>query len=159
MDNNDNDNNDNINDDIFNEAISHCRWKNILKNTVLNKINISEYKNKQFDDILIDIYNMCKNINGIGKLTIYDITSCICRYHKININKVYIIGSGPKRAIKLLNLKTKIDKIDNITLDYIEIDDVKNAFEKNNLKLDDHIKNTNDGDIIESYICNWQKMI
>lgn len=80
---------------IFQEAINHCRWKNVLCN-VLKKINISNYKNKNFEEIIVDIYNICDNVEGVGMLAVYDITAGICRYHKINIDKVYIIGSGPR---------------------------------------------------------------
>ena len=57
-------------------------------------------------------------------LTIYDITSAICRYNKINIEKIYIIGKGPKRAIRLLGVKAKSQKIENIKLNYVEIPEI-----------------------------------
>lgn len=138
-------------EEIFSEAISHCRWKTILKNTLKN-INIEKYKDKNFDEIYIDIYNICKEINGLGKLVIYDISAAICRYYNINIEKVYIIGSGPKKAIKLLNLKTKL--CNKLKIKYVNIEDVINEFYKRNIILND--KN---GDILESYLCNWQKNI
>ena len=75
---------------IFQEAISHCRWKKVLHN-ILKDINISVYKNKTFEEIITEVYNICKNIDGIGMLAIYDITSAICRHNKVNIDKVYII--------------------------------------------------------------------
>ena len=92
-------------------------------------------------------------------LTIYDITSAICRYYTINIDKVYIIGNGPKRALKKLNIIiTKTHKInDKIRLNFIELIDVINAFDINNYELDENIRNTKNGDIMETYMCNWQK--
>jgi len=100
---------------IFQEAIDHCRWKKAL-HSILIKINIVNYENKTFEEILFEIYNICNNVKGVGILTIYDITSAICRYYKINIDKVYIIGNGPKRAVKLLHIKIKKHKInDKIT--------------------------------------------
>lgn len=142
---------------LFHEAICHCRWKKILYKT-LQQINISDYKNKTFDEIITDINNICDNINGIGMLTQYDISSAICRYYKVTINKVYIIGNGPKRAIKLLNLKTKIHNINNkIKLHYVDINQLMEAFEINGLCLDENIRNIVDGDLLETYICNWQK--
>lgn len=144
---------------IFQEAISHCRWKKVLNN-ILKQINIVNYKNKTFEEIIYDIYNICDNVKGVGMLTIYDITSAICRYYKININKVYIIGNGPKRAIKILNIKTKKHKInDKIKLNFVDIVDIINAFNINNYSLDKNIINTKNGDIFETYICNWQKTI
>jgi hypothetical protein len=142
---------------IFQEAIDHCRWKKVL-NLVLEKINISDYENKTFEEIIFEIYNICDNVNGIGMLTIYDITSAICRYYTINIDKVYIIGNGPKRAVKLLDIKTKTHKInDKIKINFVDIIDVINAFDKNYYELHENIKNNKNGDILETYICNWQK--
>ena len=97
---------------IFQEAIDHCRWKSVLRNQVLTRTELQErnldcFIGKSFDEILLYVYNICDQIEGIGMLTIYDITSAICRYNKINIEKVYIIGKGPKRAIRLLDIKVK----------------------------------------------------
>ncbi len=109
---------------------------------------------------MFKVYNICNNVKGVGMLTIYDITSAICRYYKINIDKVYIIGNGPKRAVKILRIKTKNHKInDKTNLKYIDIIDVINAFDINNYELDENIRNTKNGDILETYICNWQKTI
>lgn len=142
---------------IFQEAIDHCRWKKALHN-ILKKINIVNYENKTFEEIMFEIYDICDNIKGVGMLTIYDITSAICRYHKIIIDKVYIIGNGPKRAVKLLNIKIKKHKInDKINLNFVDIIDVINAFYINNYVLDENIRNSKNGDIFETYICNWQK--
>lgn len=144
---------------VFQEAINHCRWKKVL-NSVLEKINISDYNDKTFDEIIIEIYDICSSVRGIGMLTVYDITSAICRFYKINIDKVYVIGNGPKRAVKLLNIKTKINKISNkIKINYVDISDIINAFAVNSYKLDENIKGQQNGDIFETYICNWQKTI
>ena len=115
-------------------------------------------KNKTFEEILLEIYNISSNIKGVGMLSVYDITAAICRYYKINIDKVYIIGKGPKRAIKLLNIKLKKNKISNkINLNFVNIIDIINAFDNNNYELNEYFRNTNNGDILETYICNWQK--
>ena len=107
---------------------------------------------------MFEIYDICENIKGLGILTIYDITSAICRYYKIIIDKVYIIGNGPKRAVKLLNIKIKKHKINNkMNLHFVEIIDVINAFNINNYVLDENIRNSKNGDMFETYICNWQK--
>ena len=142
---------------IFQEAISHCRWKKVLHN-ILKDINISVYKNKTFEEIITEVYNICKNIDGIGMLAIYDITSAICRHYKVNIDKVYIIGKGPKRAIILLNVKTKVHKInEDIKIKYANITDIITAFDSNGFVLSEQVRNSQNGDILESYICNWQK--
>ena len=133
---------------MFQEAIGHCRWKTVLRNNVLNKIIISSYENKTFEEIIVEIYSICVNVKGVGLLAVYDITAALCRHYEININKVYIIGNGPKRAVKLLNIKTGVHKINNqIKVKYADISDV-------NTKLN---KNITNGDTLESYLCNWQK--
>jgi hypothetical protein len=130
---------------IFQEAIDHCRWKKAL-HSILKQINIVNYKNKTFEEIIFEIYNICDNVKGVGMLTIYDITSAICRYYKINIDKV------------LLNIKIKKHKInDIINLNFVDIMDVINAFDINNYELNENIRNSKNGDILETYICNWQK--
>lgn len=142
---------------IFQEAIDHCRWKKAL-HSILTKINIDNYINKTFEEIIFEIYNICDNVKGVGMLTIYDITSAICTYYKINIDKVYIIGNGPKRAVNSLNMKIKKHKInDKIILNFVDIIDVINAFDVNNYILNENIRNSKNGDILETYICNWQK--
>ena len=133
---------------MFQEAIGHCRWKTVLRNNVLNKIIISSYENKTFEEIIVEIYSICVNVKGVGLLAVYDITAALCRHYEININKVYIIGNGPKHAVKLLNIKTGVHKINNqIKIKYADISDV-------NTKLN---KNITNGDTLESYLCNWQK--
>ena len=47
----------------------------------------------------------------------------------------------------------------NIKLKYVEISDIIKGFNSNEFYLDDAIKNEKNGDIFESYICNWQKKI
>jgi hypothetical protein len=147
---------------IFQEAIDHCRWKKVLRNNVHAKTefqehNLEQFTSKSFNEILLFVYNICDKIEGIGMLTIYDITSAICRYNKINIEKIYIIGNGSKRAIRLLDVKAKSQKIENITLKYVEIPEILKAFQEKKYEINLQIKNSNNGDDFESYICNWQK--
>uniref|UniRef100_A0A6C0KG43 Uncharacterized protein n=1 Tax=viral metagenome TaxID=1070528 RepID=A0A6C0KG43_9ZZZZ len=147
---------------IFQETIDHCRWKGVLRNEVLTKTELQEhnlhhFSCNSFDNILLKVYNICNKVEGIGILTIYDITSAICRYNKINIDKIYIIGKGPKRAIRLLDVKVKLQKIQNITLKYVEIPEILKAFHEKNYEINLQLKNSNNGDDFESYLCNWQK--
>jgi len=148
--------------DICDEAIAHCRWKSILKNVLENSImNLDDYLNKSFEEIFESVYNTCKEVKGIGLLTVYDIVAAICRYYRINIEFVYIIGGGPVRAVKLLNLKTKTKtkRIGQISLKYVTREDVINSFQTNNYEINEYVKSSINGDDFESYICNWQKNI
>ena len=143
--------------EMYEEAINHCRWKKALHG-ILKDINIIDYNNKTFEEIITEIHNICNNTEGIGMLATYDITSAICRHYKVNIDKVYIIGKGPKRAIKLLNIKTKVHKInEDIKIRYANITDIITAFDSNGFVLSEQVRNSQNGDILESYICNWQK--
>jgi hypothetical protein len=36
--------------------------------------------------------------------------------------------------------------------------DVINAFDINNYELNENIRNSKNGDMLETYICNWQKI-
>ena len=90
-------------------------------------------------------------------MCVYDITAAICRLNNIIITKIYIIGNGPKKAINLLNIKYKLQKINNsVALKYIEINDIINVFKLHNINT--NIDNKNDGDKFESFLCNWQKI-
>ena len=147
---------------IFQEAIDHCRWKSVLINKVLTNTELQEhnlhlFSSKTFDEIIVCVYNICDNIQGIGMLTIYDITSAICRYNKINIDKIYIIGKGPIHAIRLLDVRAKTRKIQNLSLKYVEIYQILQAFREKNYEINLQIIHSNNGDDFESYICNWQK--
>lgn len=147
---------------IFQEAVDHCRWKSVLCNNVftqneLQEHNLHYFESKRFDEILLFVYNICHKIKGVGMLTIYDITSAICRFNKIIIDKIYIIGKGPKRAISLLNIKAKTQKIESVILKYVEIPEILKAFNEKNYEMNSEIRNSNNGDDFETYICNWQK--
>ena len=147
---------------IFQEADDHCRWKSVLRSNVLTQQefqerNLHKFTGKSFDEILLYVYDICHKVKGIGMLTIYDIASAICRYNKINIDKIYIIGNGPKRAICLLDVKAKTQKLGKVSLKYVEIPEILKAFNKKNYEIDLQIKNSINGDEFETYICNWQK--
>jgi hypothetical protein len=154
--------------ELFHEAIAHCRWKTVCRNFI-NNLDISQYANHTFEEIFAAIFTQVANINGVGLLTIYDITAAICRHYNINIERVYIIGGGPRRAIRILNIRAKRQKINGeITLKYVDIEDVIAAFDKNSINhgfnhglyvLDETMRNNRDGNLMESYLCNWQKKI
>lgn len=146
--------------EMFEEAIDHSRWKTVMLNTIETRIEYRNYKNRTFESILTDVSSICESIKGIGPLGKYDITAGICRKYNINIERVYIIGGGPIRAIKLLKLTTKSHRInDKVKLQYVSIGDIVNAFDRCGFYLDETIKTTTDGDKVESFICNWQKNI
>jgi hypothetical protein len=144
--------------ELYGDAISHCRWKSSLM-TVLTSIKIEEYKNQTFETIFESIGVICDDVKGVGLLTMYDIVSAICFNHNIAIDRVYITGGGPKRAIRLLNMKARVHKIGKYRLNYVSPNDVIDAFAKCGYKLDNNMKTEINGDVFETYICEWQKNI
>ena len=145
---------------FFREAISFSRNRGLLREKLTQNINIDDYANKTFEQIISEISVSFYVYKKIGALACYDITSAICRYHNINIEKVYIIGGGPARAIKLLNIEKKKHIINNeIKLKYVDINDIINAFDNNGYDFDESIRTNTSGDILESYLCIWQKTI
>lgn len=148
---------------LFEEAISHCRWTTAL-NTVLDTVKVRLYddyfKDKTFEEILVSIYTLCNPVFGLGMLSVYDISAAVCRFYNMSIDKVYIIGGGPKRAIKLLGIKPKTHVInDDIKLRYVDVSDLLISLSNYGVVLDREIIKTTNGDLFESYICNWQKNI
>ena len=146
------------NDYVFQEAINHTRHETKLR-PLLEDIKIEHYENKSFEEIICMIYDICKNINQIGPLMVYDISSALCRHYGIIIDKVYIIGSGPTKAIKLLNIKPKLHKINkNMKVHhYVTIDELIMAFDNSIYELNETMRNNRNGDDWETFICNWQK--
>ena len=143
--------------EIFKEAIGHqrnkCKLYELLYNCEELQIdNLHKYSG-QFEDIYKLIHIIIDKIDGLGKLCIYDLTAAICRFHNINIDKIYLNGNGPQNAIKKLKIKPKKHTFYGITIDYVEIEDVIRAFDK----FDENIKNSKNGDIWVSYLCKWQK--
>ena len=141
--------------------MDHCRWKRqldtVLLRPELHDNILQDYSGRSFEEILLTVYNICEKVKGVGLLTIYDIVAAICRYNNINIERVYIIGRGPVRAARLLNIKPKTQKIQKVSLKYIEISEIIEAFDKQKYEIDTQIKQSNRGDEFETYICNWQK--
>ncbi len=145
---------------MFQEAYSHCRWKSVLRQ-VLESLDVSQYRGQTFDQIFLCIYEICKDVKGVGMLSMYDITSAICRKYNTPIDKVYIIGGGPKRACRILNITVKTRRIGAASLSYVEPTDVIAAFaakeyNEDSLNCAEHYI---DGDYMETYICKWQKHI
>lgn len=124
---------------------------------MIDEINIESYQGKTFEDILSSITKHAEKFPGIGRLSIYDISSGISRWNAIPVHRVYIIGDGPKRAAKLLNLSLKRFRSGSRVFDYAEQKDVLEALDKKNVVM--NIPKPMDGDALESFLCNWQKRV
>jgi hypothetical protein len=130
---------------LFWEARCHCRHKTIL-DLFLKDIDVNAFKNKSFAQVFLEIHALKRPKGSIGTLTLYDIASDIVRHNGGCIDKVYIIGSGPKRAIKLLDIKKQRDN--STGLYFVTCEDVVSKC---------NLEPTSDGDLLETYICQWQK--
>ena len=132
---------------LFWEARCHCRHKTILE-AFLNNLDLNNFKNKSFEQIFLELKNIPRRKGSIGNLTLYDIASDIVRHNGGQIHKVYIIGSGPKRAIKILGINKRLDPVTR--LHFVSCEDVVRACK---------LEPTTDGDLLETYICQWQKSV
>ena len=136
---------------IFHEAISHSRKGTELKELLAREFkDLRPYSGLYFYDIFQRVSTLCT----LGPLHVYDITAAICRCHRVHIDKIYIVGNGPKIAAGLLHLKTKADVKDK-RLRYIEMSDTIRALTKHNIPV---LHSTN-GDDFESYLCKWQSTL
>ncbi len=134
---------------IFWEAIAHCRWKTVLRNSLPSiHEKIEEFSTfETFEDVFKNIKITLQPVNGIGPLSYYDISSAICKYHNIEIKKIYLFGGGPKRAIRLLNIPKSFDDI--LKVYCCERVDVLKVHGTENMTSDD----------LETSLCLWQKTI
>ena len=157
----------NINSIDWNETLRHSRHKKNV-NIFINKYNPNyvkeKYSNKTFEEIYTKIYKRSNKYKGVGKLSVYDITSAICKFVKTPIKQIILAGPGPIRAIKKLDLenKTKYTSIrlnDGTYLKCISIKYVENALKETNYKIEkptDSVSLLFIGDHFESEICKWQ---
>ena len=123
---------------------------------MIHEINLVSYQGKTFEEVLSSITKHSQKFSGIGPLSIYDISSGISRWNAIPINRVYIVGDGPKNAAKLLNLRLKRLQIDSRVFHYAEQKDVIEALQKRNVEIS---ADKMDGDSLETFLCKWQKSV
>ena len=140
----------------FAEALSHCRHASKMF-TFLLTIQMGDFANKTTEQIFNDISRRVGEVSGLGRLAAYDITAAICREYSVPIEKVYLIGKGPVRASSLLGMNMKKDT--SLNSNYVDIQDVIQAFDRKGYKLEDEFRTTQDGDKVESYLCVWQSSI
>ena len=122
---------------FFREAIHHVRWKNTLiphLEKIFNDLNIFS-SCKTFEEVFKLVEKVFKPVYGIGKLATYDTSAAICRHFDIPIKKVYIIGNGPKEAIKQLNIRCFHDR--QLHVYYCERNDVLSVFGDQTMSNDD----------------------
>lgn len=142
----------------YKEGYDHCRWKTAFKKFVKN-IKERDYIDFAFKDLFISLLKKSKKFYGVGLLSVYDVSADISRRLNIKIGKVFIIGDGPKRAVKLLNIKLRKIHYGKILLRYTTKKDIITAFKKSRYNIDKNMLKNRDCDDFESYLCNWQKNI
>lgn len=107
---------------IFANAFKHCRSKTTLRNTLRDHIDVNSYAGKSFEDVFIDIDRICRDVDGLGILTIYDITMGILKYHGVVLDVTFLVGSGDIQGAKQSGLDNLIKtvKVGRHKLKYIE---------------------------------------
>ena len=145
----------------FSSAIAHSRRKTMLKELVKD-IDFAAFTQTTFGEVYAEVDTRYGSTEGIGRLTVYDIAVAVCRNNGVPIQKVYLLGNGPRRAAKKLYLTpyhTKYETVKNgKRLPYIEVDEAIDALQVHGCKVD--IGNESPhfvGDAVESFLCNWQK--
>jgi hypothetical protein len=134
-------------DELFQEALHHTRRPTLMREFILRELNVESFKGQPFEEVFYEIWE--KRPKGISKLGVYDIASKIYKYNGGNIPIIYLVGNGPIEAIQRLNLSDKVkkQKINDVTLDYIEIKDVVEFLGEK------YTGSLTDGDEIESFLC------
>jgi hypothetical protein len=98
---------------------------------------------------------------GVGFLGCYDIAAGIMRHVKQErIERVYLVGKGPQRAIRKLQLNhwVEYERLnDSIKLPFIQLSIVARQLWRNRVSIPKSIILFRDGDAMESFLCNWSK--
>lgn len=81
-------------DIVFKKAFDHYNY--ILKDAIQRY----SYNDYSFESIFVYVNSVFKNIKGLGILAIIDVTKCICNEFSINVDRIYLVGSGPKTSLK-----------------------------------------------------------
>ena len=138
----------------FAEAFSHKRrWGKELT-TFLESLRDMSFKGMGFPELYATLYSI--RPVGIGRLLIYDIATQICRENGISEERVYLFGNGPRRAAAILHLPTNSIIVKGCTLPYTTIPHILAAFDSIGHVVPAALRNSNNGDHFESYICIWQ---
>lgn len=107
---------------IYKIAFDHCRSTSVLDSTINSSIDKDNYLGKTFEEIFVDIDDICRDVKDLGILAIYDITISILKYHGVKLDVTYLVGSGDKIGAEKAGLTnfTKTKKIGRHKLPYIE---------------------------------------
>ena len=75
-----------------------------------------------------------------------------------DFEKKCITKKTKKSDIQTMFEMLKNHKInDDIKIKYVDINEIISAFDKESVALDENIRNNKNGDIFETFLCNWQK--
>ena len=124
-------------DVFFREAIHHVRWKKVIR-PHLEKLfeNLNDFSRcASFHEIFLKVAKVFGPVKGIGKLATYDTAAAISRHFGVAYDRVYIIGSGPRRAVEQLGVPVHRDR--DIRADYCRVEDVRRVFGEPWMTADD----------------------
>lgn len=144
---------------MFRQAISHCRHKTTLKG-VLAKVNLKEFSScSTFEDVFTKVEQICAPVYGIGTLSMYDISTDIARMYGLQPSLIYCIGSGPRQALKILNIHPSTKMLGSLSVQATTINDIQEAFKKKEWSIPESVQNSTNPDDWETFLCCWQKQI
>ncbi len=149
----------NIKSIIFREAYAHSRNHTLLRN-VLNNLSLTDFKGKTFEEIVLLVNLRLYSVKGIGKLTRYDIIASIAKLFKVSVNHIYIVGNGPRAAIRHLKLtdKLKRETFGRYAFQYIEKEDLIDRMREKGYKTEaERFESIENLDTIESELCVFSR--
>jgi hypothetical protein len=143
---------------FFRECILHSRHNKAIKELLKE---IFEKRNT-FKNIntFEEMYLLCKKLYGsikrVGPLCIYDITTQLCKYNNIIIDKIYLASNTTGPYVFAMKHKMKLHRCSKLLLYYINCQDVIDIYgidyiEKFTGKLNIFI-----GDQLETFCCYIQ---
>ena len=142
---------------MFQQAISHCRHKATLKQT-LRTMNIYSFSTcSTFEDVFAKVETICAPVFGIGTLSMYDISTDIAHVYNIQPSVIYCIGDGPRAALQHLDIQPHSKKLGTRWVHYTTISSVQSAFQEKGWSIPEAIQSSTNPDDWESFLCNWQK--
>ena len=147
--------------DFFRECLFHGRHRNEIQST-LNYIfqHKDDFLDTSFEKVYkkVNTYILKNKVPRTNTLLFkYDVTTQLCKFFNIPINKTYLCGKGPLKFIKDHNLSNKI-KCDENGLQYIDTDELIKIINVNT--INDTIGNLDMfiGDQLETLICYLSKI-
>lgn len=146
--------------DFFRECLYHGYHRQEIKVLLIDiytkKDSFKELNNlDSFEKVYIFVNDNYRSKPRAGPLFIYDVTTQLCRYYSIPIDKVYIVGSGPRINCNKLNLTLKYNP--DISLQYVVVQELIDKLSIDYInKVFGELSNDFIGDDLETILCGYK---